>query len=107
MNKNEIECAYCGRAASRPQSAGLRDNEGWQERGPEHARTCEWIATRAHQLEIPSDDRLRALQQEAAVAGDFAQVELCGRALDGDAEALALCALALLDAAALANEVAS
>lgn len=107
---NEIECAYCGRAApwSRlSKSAKVRDNAGWQERAPEHTHNCHWIATRGHQLEIPSDDRLRALQAEASAAGDFAQVELCGRALDGNAKAIALCALVLLDAEAQADEVTS
>lgn len=105
-----IECAYCGRAApwSRlSKSAKVRDNAGWQERAPEHTHNCEWIATRAHQLGIPSDDRLRALKEEAAEAGDFAQVELCGCALDGNAKAIALCALALLDAEAQTDEVTS
>lgn len=59
------------------------------------------------EIETPSDDRLRALQAEATEAGDFAQVELCQDALNGDAEAIALCALVLLDAEAQADEVTS
>lgn len=106
--QEEGACAYCGREApwselSTP--AWVTDHMGWAERAKEHTSTCEWIATRGHHLDKPTYDRLRALQTEASAAGDFAQVELCKDALDGDAEAIALCALVLLDAEAQADEV--
>jgi len=44
-------------------------------------------------------DQIRALEREAALAGDTAQQELCRAALRGDSDALAECA-AVIDQAA-------
>lgn len=44
--------------------------------------------------------QIETLQDEAAVAGDLAQVEVCRRALDGDEAALAACERVVADAAA-------
>jgi hypothetical protein len=42
---------------------------------------------------------LNALKQEAAAAGDFAQMELCDRALAGDMPALVACELVVMASA--------
>lgn len=44
--------------------------------------------------------QIRQLSDEAAQAGDEAQVEMCQRALSGDRAALAECARVIADAAA-------
>lgn len=99
---HEEECAYCGRIVrARAEVPGVASFE-WRTMGPEHSVTCEWIATRAHRLDAPSDTALEALRAEAAAAGDDKQVSLCDRALAGEATAIALCALALRAAAAMA-----
>ena len=44
--------------------------------------------------------QIEALRAEAAQAGDFAMVDICNAALDGDSDAMAECARVIVDAAA-------
>ena len=46
------------------------------------------------------DDQIRTLRTEAGAAGDREQVEICARALDGDAEAIEECCRVIAYAAA-------
>ncbi len=48
--------------------------------------------------------QIRALRDEAGVAGDLAQVRVCDRALAGDLDARDECARVIRDAAAMAAE---
>ncbi|HET9554378.1 MAG TPA: hypothetical protein VFP50_15555 [Anaeromyxobacteraceae bacterium] len=48
-----------------------------------------------------TDEQIQALRAEAGAAGDLAQVELCDRALAGDASARVRCARVIADAAAM------
>ncbi len=98
----ETECAYCGRSVRACAQVPDVASFDWRAMAAEHSVTCEWIATRAHRLDTPSDAVLEALRAEAAAAGDDKQVELCERALEGEATAVALCARALRAAAAMA-----
>ena len=51
-----------------------------------------------------TNEQIKTLRQEAAQAGDDAQVAICDRALDGDEQALAVCAEVIADARAMADE---
>lgn len=53
--------------------------------------------------ELPGDERIEALRDEAAVAGDGAQVALCEAALGGDVSARGRCAKVIADAQAAAG----
>ena len=97
-DSTETECQYCGRTVRLGASAAVSAESAWAARAAEHARHCEWVAARAHQLDTPSDERLRGLRAGAGEAGDLEQVELCDRALEGEAAAIARCAMALRDA---------
>lgn len=44
-------CIYCGAAGTTPDAAQVFDHESWHDLAREHHRGCEWIATRAHQLD--------------------------------------------------------
>jgi len=51
---NKTECAYCMRNVTAPksedkQAPDLTDDTAWAEIAKEHAATCEWVQTRAHQ----------------------------------------------------------
>lgn len=49
----EVECAYCGRTHTPPSAVpALDDDEAWADMAPDHADYCEWIATRAHRVEV-------------------------------------------------------
>jgi len=50
-----------------------------------------------------TQDQIRKLRDEAAEAGDDAQVQLCELALGGDELAWKACAMALADARAMAE----
>lgn len=45
-------------------------------------------------------EQIQTLRSEAAEAGDAKQVEICDRAIDGDAAAIRECARVIADAAA-------
>ncbi len=47
-----------------------------------------------------TDEEIMALRTEAGAAGDLEQVEICDRALAGDAEAMAECIAVMADAEA-------
>ncbi len=68
--------------------------EDWQTASGEPDVTSVW--TRG-----VSDDQIRALKEEAAIAGDLAQVELCALALSGDVGARRKCVDAIADAKAM------
>jgi hypothetical protein len=99
-NTDTTECAYCGRDVQAREAPGAGSLE-WRLIAAEHAHSCEWVATRAHRLDIPTDDALRALFRESAAAGDSAQMRLCDAALLGDAHAVAQCSLVIAYAAAM------
>lgn len=105
-DSTETECQYCGRTVRLGASESVAAESAWAARAAEHARTCEWVATRAHQLDTPSDERIRGLRTGAGEAGDLEQVELCDRALEGEAAAIAKCAMALRAGDAMVDEVA-
>jgi len=49
----EVECAYCGRSHVPPSAVpALDDDDAWADMAREHADYCEWIATRAHRVEV-------------------------------------------------------
>ena len=54
--------------------------------------------------ETITDDQIQQLSDEAAQAGDGAQVDICERALGGDDEARASCAEAINDARAMLDD---
>jgi hypothetical protein len=99
-NTDTTECAYCGRDVQARETPDAGSFE-WRLIAAEHAHSCEWVATRAHRLDIPTDDALRALRQESAAAGDSVQVRVCDAALGGEANSLALCSLVIAYAAAM------
>jgi hypothetical protein len=53
------ECAYCqylvedNPEAVKDTVPPTDDEEGWKHLADEHAENCEWILTRAHQLDQP------------------------------------------------------
>lgn len=50
---DEVECAYCGRSHVPPSEVpALDDDHAWADMAPDHADYCEWIATRAHRVEV-------------------------------------------------------
>ena len=52
----------------------------------------------------PTRDQIEAMRTEAGTAGDYAMVETCDRAIDGDAAAMATIRRAMSDAAAMDDE---
>lgn len=49
----EVECAYCGREHVPPTAVpALDDDHAWADMAPDHDDYCEWIATRAHRVEV-------------------------------------------------------
>lgn len=50
---DQVECAYCGRSHVPPSAVpALDDDDAWADMAREHADYCEWIATRAHRVEV-------------------------------------------------------
>ena len=50
---DQVECAYCGRSHVPPSAVpALDDDDAWADMAPDHADYCEWIATRAHRVEV-------------------------------------------------------
>lgn len=49
-------CLYCGKwlpwaGVNPPSVPAADDDDAWADLAPEHAQDCEWVATRAHQLD--------------------------------------------------------
>lgn len=104
MSAHETEdtvsaCAYCGRDVyakdAQVPPEGIRATQVWRRLAKKHGSHCEWIATRGHNLAIPTDEQIAGLRVAARAAGDEQQVALCDCAHDGIAYAIALCASAL------------
>lgn len=55
-------------------------------------------------IDTLTDDQIRTLSTEAAVAGDMEQVQICDRALDGDEAARRECVRVIRSAEAMAAE---
>jgi len=53
MATKYIECHYCRRELTADQDApvpAVGDDEAWEDLAEEHDEDCEWILTRAHNL---------------------------------------------------------
>lgn len=48
-------------------------------------------------IKTVTDSQIQTLRSEAAVAGDFKQVSICDRALNGSARAIRACVAAIRD----------
>ena len=93
-------CIYCECDVTTDETPAPYADSAWAALAGEHARDCEWVATRAHRL-YATDAAIEALRREAGAVGDVAQVELCERAEHGEAIARALCARAIVNAASM------
>jgi hypothetical protein len=54
IDTDTTECAYCGRDVRARETPDTGSHE-WCLIATEHAHSCEWVATRAHRLDIPED----------------------------------------------------
>ena len=45
-------CVYCNRIVSSGDVPAVDDDAAWATLAEEHAEWCEWIATRAHRLDL-------------------------------------------------------
>lgn len=56
MSTEKSKCAYCNRKLSVPASwvPPVNHDEAWAEiAAGGHTKSCEWVATRAHRLDVP------------------------------------------------------
>lgn len=47
-----VDCAYCGHEVIKSDVPETGDDKGWAEVAPMHADDCEWVATRAHRVNV-------------------------------------------------------
>lgn len=46
------KCIYCNRKVTDLDVPEVDDNEEWDRLALEHRKSCEWIATRAHRINV-------------------------------------------------------
>ncbi len=51
LSEDWRECTYCGTKVPHKKTPGKDDDEGWQLIAWDHRPGCEWVESRAHQID--------------------------------------------------------
>lgn len=85
-DETKARCAYCGYRVGENDVPDCDHDDAWQDLAKEHALTCEWIATRAHQR--TPEETVKALA--ASCAYEALQACMVGGKLATDSDGNAL-----------------